>query len=194
MSTHQQLASKSDFRICTVCKKNHTPLDPNGKFYPECTLCHKMKAGMSVASFVQICCRIDIYQRLKRKNRALANEVVKLMDRPRHPLCKKMGLQNCVAKNPTYSRFMGDIKEKGGNLSETQWTKMVFKSSCESCGIYPAHGVDRKDPGKGYTQSNSEPYCTLCNLMKNDLPKNTFMKHASQFRREHTEVFLKHYT
>lgn len=44
------------------------------------------------------------------------------------------------------------------------------------------NGIDRVDNTMGYIVSNSVPCCQRCNLMKNDMPRDTFVAHLQSIR------------
>jgi len=55
-----------------------------------------------------------------------------------------------------------------------------------SHSFYHYNGIDRTDPSKGYTISNVEPCCKICNTMKWTLSRENFLKHIAKifkFRR-----------
>lgn len=78
-------------------------------------------------------------------------------------------------------------------LSEDEF-KSFIKMDCYYCGEKPSryqtvsyrddyelvNGIDRIDSSKGYSVDNCVPCCNTCNLMKNILPKDIFLKKVYQ--------------
>lgn len=79
------------------------------------------------------------------------------------------------------------------NLSEEEFAKLI-KGKCKYCGSEPnrrrsvsyrndyelVNGVDRIDSNKGYSIDNCVSCCSICNRMKNDLPKDIFLEQISK--------------
>jgi hypothetical protein len=42
---------------------------------------------------------------------------------------------------------------------------------------YPHNTIDRIDSNKGYTKTNIQPCCKICNIMKNSLTSKEFLEH-----------------
>ena len=47
---------------------------------------------------------------------------------------------------------------------------------CHYCGGVKSMGLDRVDNARGYTMDNVVPVCTVCNLMKKDMPPEEFVR------------------
>lgn len=45
---------------------------------------------------------------------------------------------------------------------------------------YPHNTIDRIDSNKGYTKSNIQPCCKICNIMKNSLTSIEFLEHIKK--------------
>ena len=79
------------------------------------------------------------------------------------------------------------------NLSEEEF-KSLIKKDCHYCGDSPlkhqtvsyrddfelVNGIDRLDSNKDYSIDNCVPCCSICNLMKNTLPKEIFLDKISK--------------
>ena len=52
------------------------------------------------------------------------------------------------------------------------------------CGGVKSMGLDRVDNARGYTTDNVVPACTVCNLMKKDMPPEEFVKRQLGHRHE----------
>ena len=72
-----------------------------------------------------------------------------------------------ISNKPCYycglieSNFASDRNSKGNKTSET---------------IVKYNGIDRVDSNKGYTKDNSVPCCKYCNIAKNTMTKDEFLK------------------
>uniref|UniRef100_A0A6C0J0A6 HNH nuclease domain-containing protein n=1 Tax=viral metagenome TaxID=1070528 RepID=A0A6C0J0A6_9ZZZZ len=72
--------------------------------------------------------------------------------------------------------------------AEKRWpvdiTKDVFhqlvNSICHYCGVEACNGIDRVDSSAGYSVQNVVPACCICNRMKLDHGKSTFLAHISK--------------
>jgi hypothetical protein len=56
----------------------------------------------------------------------------------------------------------------------------VVKAKPTSNGAYVSNGIDRLDSDKGYYLGNCVPCCTICNLMKRDIPYEQFLAHIER--------------
>jgi len=56
----------------------------------------------------------------------------------------------------------------------------LIKQPCHYCGNQENNGIDRKDNTLGYTIDNSLPCCGRCNISKNDMSYDDFIKHIHQ--------------
>jgi len=98
-----------------------------------------------------------------------------------------------AARRLLVSRYKRSAKRKGIDftLSDDDLRKL-FKSPCRYCGRsetntckglgktsgdYDYVGIDRINPFKGYTKSNTAPCCWTCNMMKNTLTEESFLEH-----------------
>lgn len=65
------------------------------------------------------------------------------------------------------------------NLTLEEFTSLIQKN-CSYCGSSESIGVDRIDNEIGYTIENSTSCCTLCNMMKKNLPIELFINHCNK--------------
>lgn len=71
-------------------------------------------------------------------------------------------------------------------LTDEQFVTLS-KGKCHYCGAEPmensygvvSNGIDRIDSGRGYSADNVVPCCRICNVMKNKLSHEDFLKHIS---------------
>jgi hypothetical protein len=75
----------------------------------------------------------------------------------------------------------------------------LTQQSCHYCGAPPGNtharkhyngafvysGIDRKDSGGGYQPDNCLPSCSACNVMKQDLPYESFLAHVHRICSRH---------
>lgn len=99
-----------------------------------------------------------------------------------------------AAKRLLISRYKRAARSKGVVFElSVQEAEELFKSPCKYCGQaetntckgmgktsgdYKYVGIDRVDPRVGYTKENTVPCCWTCNMMKNTLTENYFLKHV----------------
>lgn len=101
-----------------------------------------------------------------------------------------------AAKRLLINRYKGGAKRRGipFELSDEELSTL-FKSPCSYCGQsetntckglgktsgdYPYVGIDRRDSSLGYIRENIVPCCWVCNMMKNTLEENFFLKHIEK--------------
>lgn len=87
------------------------------------------------------------------------------------------------------------------SLSREQFIALS-QQDCHYCGAAPSqrahrrhfngafiyNGIDRKDSGAGYAFDNCVPCCGTCNVMKQDLPYDTFLGHVAQIHAMHSDA------
>lgn len=80
-----------------------------------------------------------------------------------------------------YTMYKTTAKRKGleFNLTLSEFTGLISKV-CSYCGSKDSIGVDRVDNEVGYTLENSSPCCTMCNMMKKNLPLEIFLEHCQK--------------
>jgi hypothetical protein len=75
----------------------------------------------------------------------------------------------------------------------------ITAADCHYCGAPPGNvhsrrhfngaftysGIDRKDSTQGYHVDNCAPACSTCNVMKQDLPYETFLAHVRRIASSH---------
>lgn len=82
---------------------------------------------------------------------------------------------------PKYKAYYKRAMYKGLSfeLSEEQFSNII-NMNCVYCNSPAPNGVDRKDNAKGYTLDNAQPCCTLCNLIKRNMPEKDFLTHIKK--------------
>lgn len=103
---------------------------------------------------------------------------------------------NLAAKNALLSSYKGGAKSRGyeWGISNEQFFKLV-SLNCHYCDSEPSsimknrhienanfifNGIDRYDNNEGYTIENSVTCCAICNIMKNSLNGDEFIKHIKK--------------
>jgi len=101
-----------------------------------------------------------------------------------------------AAKRTLIHRYKGSARRKNLLFSlDNESLTELFKSPCTYCGQtetnvvkglgktsgdYSYVGLDRIDPTLGYVLGNVVPCCWVCNMMKNTLEKDFFLKHVEK--------------
>lgn len=80
-----------------------------------------------------------------------------------------------------YKVYQSSAKCKGLEFRITfdEFCQIVSKL-CAYCGSKERVGVDRIDNTIGYLKDNCSPCCTMCNMMKRNLPENIFLEHCEK--------------
>ena len=65
------------------------------------------------------------------------------------------------------------------NLAPDEFSFLIHQP-CHYCGIEPAGGVDRLNPGMGYTMDNTTSCCSKCNYAKASLCYDEFLEHIER--------------
>ena len=103
--------------------------------------------------------------------------------------------RNLVAKqniNQTYRVYKKDAVRRGieFQISREEVDALILQP-CNYCGCIDEekkfNGIDRVDSNAGYYSNNSVSCCKMCNYLKNNTSKDTFLK-----RVEHILTYLKH--
>lgn len=77
-----------------------------------------------------------------------------------------------------YYKQSAETKNLDFEFDLDDFEDIIFQK-CVYCGYYDEkyfNGIDRLDPNIGYTKSNSVPCCTLCNMIKNTMSVEIFLK------------------
>lgn len=77
-----------------------------------------------------------------------------------------------------HKRYLARANAKG---LEFTLTGSEFDTICKGICIYcqnPATGIDRRNNKQGYTLSNSQPCCHICNTMKGAMSEGQFIEHC----------------
>jgi hypothetical protein len=97
-----------------------------------------------------------------------------------------------AAFNDLFGRYRRGANKRGyeWELSRGQ-ARQLFQGKCVYCGGNPSsvwgsqlnspvtyNGIDRVDSSRGYTQSNCVSCCKICNYMKQQLPRESFVAHV----------------
>jgi hypothetical protein len=86
--------------------------------------------------------------------------------------------QNLTLQYNVYKRT-ADLKNLDFEISFEEYCDIV-KKECYYCGEFSENknfnGIDRKDQKQGYIMDNCVPSCEMCNMMKNSLTENMFLK------------------
>ena len=76
-----------------------------------------------------------------------------------------------------FSKYVARARRKGLPFSMTRTAfDTVRRRPCHYCGGVKSMGLDRVDNARGYTMDNVVPACTVCNLMKKDMPPEEFVR------------------
>lgn len=62
----------------------------------------------------------------------------------------------------------------------------LLQKCCTYCGGVDSVGLDRLDSLIGYTESNSQPCCSLCNYMKRAYPEKMFIDQCIKIAHYHS--------
>lgn len=90
-----------------------------------------------------------------------------------------------IAHNSTpkgkFVRYTYSAKRRGieFNLNLEEFSSLISQE-CSYCGSKESVGVDRIDNDLSYTTENSTPCCTMCNMMKKNLPLDIFIEHCQK--------------
>ena len=128
-----------------------------GNVVPCCTTCNMAKKNFDIRKFITGMCNVGAFQ---------------LKDESFTPIYN-------TSSPSSFKSYLDRARKK--NL-QFELTKRDFETlqnrNCEYCNTRPMNGIDRINNDKGYTHDNSVPCCTLCNYMKRDESKETFVEKA----------------
>ncbi len=80
-----------------------------------------------------------------------------------------------------YGRYKFGAKRRGFEFSLTvEQFSLIISQNCSYCGSKESIGIDRVDNNVGYSIENSVPCCTMCNMMKKNLPVEIFIEHCNK--------------
>lgn len=87
------------------------------------------------------------------------------------------------------NRYKKSAEQRGFSFDLTnEDAERLMKSVCVYSGTQPKpdqrglvrNGIDRVDSTKGYTKDNCVAACSTCNMMKRDMPYETFIEHINR--------------
>jgi hypothetical protein len=97
----------------------------------------------------------------------------------------------CSICNPL--RVYVGIYQRGAKIRSLDFSLSIehflalVNNPCVYCGRTPEEvngmGIDRSDNSIGYVMGNCLPCCELCNTLKSNLDKETFLKHVERIAR-----------
>jgi len=97
---------------------------------------------------------------------------------------------NKAALNRLYYNYRRSaaIRNLEFSLSKRYFIKLITEP-CSYCGDAALNGIDRINNNQGYTVSNSQPCCGVCNKMKLTMGHKDFLDHIQKIwlyvRRDH---------
>lgn len=121
-----------------------------------CTVCNSMKASLPIHEFVRHVRKICAY--------SCEGIIAKALD------CTKTNIFAGTNELRTLKKDKTDILSMEERIQ--LWT-----SPCYLCGQTYAMGIDRNDSSKGYTPTNVQSCCRLCNYMKKHLTADDMKPH-----------------
>lgn len=151
-------------------------LDPDAKAYTDdgtvscCKPCNFARASMPVDVFHKACANVARYQQIgvPAKEKLTFTREKQMRDGvPFSSLVYIARRKNIVVEI---------TKERHNELQN---------SLCYLCGVTGRLGVDRNDSLQGYTETNSFPCCTCCNLMKNKFTFDDFVAQCCRVAAKH---------
>jgi len=162
---------KDDERICGLCvdknkQKHSTELESLRSKIPNCLKC--LQNPKTISHFCESCYP-TIYQVSDKISYRTANNFW-------NDLCRG-----------SVNRSMLMV------LTFDQVTAIICRP-CFYCGRFSdsvLNGLDRYDNSKGYIPSNVQPCCTMCNMMKHDMPPQAFLDKVQSihtFNKTTTEI------
>jgi hypothetical protein len=89
----------------------------------------------------------------------------------------ELSTENCI-KYLNYNQ-QAINRGKSFDLTLSQYWDIKNKP-CHYCGNTNNNGIDRLDNSKGYTLKNSVPCCNTCNMMKNTMLEDDFIKKCAR--------------
>ncbi len=132
-----------------------------------CKICNYMKGIKSVEDFIKIIKYILI-------NNLIINDKLDLKD---------TNLFVCGSKS-SYGRFLCEARNRDiNNEIEEEMYNFIIKQPCTYCKntfTNGCRGIDRINSEIGYILGNITPSCYTCNLLKNTLNKDDFLKHLKR--------------
>lgn len=101
--------------------------------------------------------------------------------------CKKVNQRNSskymeltISSRYRHYKYSANKREITFNLTLEDFSK-YWKKPCGYCGdVIETIGLDRIENTKGYSIKNIIPCCTVCNMMKRDISKETWMNKIEQ--------------
>lgn len=81
-----------------------------------------------------------------------------------------------------YSKYKSSAKKRNHSFDlPINVFKDYYKSECHYCGdTLRSVGFDRVDNTKGYSLDNIVPCCTVCNIMKHKVSKDSFIQQCQK--------------
>ena len=85
-----------------------------------------------------------------------------------------------------FNKYKTEAKRKGNKWDILfKQFDLITKKNCIYCGEVEKIGIDRIDNSIGYILSNCAPCCWMCNRMKSNLTKNSFLKHCKKITKNY---------
>ena len=146
----------------------------------KCYICKKILT--SKTSYKDISKKNMLMSRCKKCHNKIVNERRKNNGYYKSEAFKKKDKIKRNSINGKYRTYIHSAKIRNYefNISKEEFIKL-WQKNCYYCGdSIETIGIDRVDNKKGYTINNIVSCCGRCNIMKNTMEKDEFIKHCNK--------------